>query len=167
MFTNTAPRIYQDSEVFQGIHFYPDKAALDLDQKIESLRNFLDPALTDSRGLTFIATEILGLTTWFWADWWSEEWKRKTIQNYRKLVTERGNKSLLPWLFQLYSLTVTISNSQGWLLGVSVFPMQFSTPWNDLRLVLPVNYSVGTPERRMVLMIVDYFVPDIVTVAYA
>lgn len=166
MFSKTAPRVYRDDPIFQAIHAYPDIAADKLDKKLEALRNFLDAELTTEAGLQFIAVEILNLKDWFWDESWTTDWKRKTIANYPILVRKRGNKSLLPWMFSLYGLTVQVTSSQGWILDSSVFPMSFTTPWNDYHLVLPTNYLIGTPERNMIELIVKWFVPDIIEVSY-
>jgi hypothetical protein len=164
MFSQHLPKIYQQNDGAKWLHQTADTIGVDIDKQVEALRDFLDPAMTTERGLNFIATEILDLKAWFWSDSWSIEWKRKTIQNYPKLIKERGNRGLLPWLFNLYGLEVTIQTG-GWVLGVTVFPIQFGTNWDQLSLKIPSYYLPSSVQYQMIELIKKYFIPDLIRVS--
>jgi hypothetical protein len=164
-FRDALPRVYKENKGASYLFGAADTVALSLTDKVNSLVKFLDPALTTDAGLNFIAREILDLRSWFWSDSWKTEWKRKTIQNYSKLIQERGNKSLISWLFTLYGLNVRTKQT-GWILDVSPFPVTFGVAWDQLIIVIPPSYVSNTPEYKLVQDIVKWFIPDLITVTF-
>jgi hypothetical protein len=162
-FRETLPRIYQKDPGMGSLVDTADTIAEGLYGKVNALRDFLNPDLTTAAGLDFIAREILDLKTWFWQDNWLEPWKRATLKNYPRLVVERGNKTLIPWLFNLYNLNVTIREG-GWILDTTVFPILLGANWDDLILYIPQTYTKSTPEYQMIQAIIKWFIPDLVTV---
>jgi P2-related tail formation protein len=162
-FTDHLPSVYKNNPGSQYLFGTADTLAASLYAKANSLRSFLDPAITPDNGLNFIARDILDLRSWFWSDDWRTDWKRKTIQNYPKLIKERGNKSLLSYLFTLYGLDARVKET-GWVLNSSTFPIALGNNWDQVTIKISETYIASTPEYQMVQAIVKWFIPDLITV---
>lgn len=163
-FFDSLPGVYKNNLGGASLANTADSLSLELIQTLKTFAAFLDPESTSTISLDFIADTILDLSSWFWSYGWSDAWKRQTIQNYPKLVKERGNKSLIPYLFNLYGLNVQFLGT-GWVLNASVFPVTLSTNWDQLVLKIPINYTTATPEYKMIQMIIKWFIPDLISVS--
>ena len=160
------PTAYQQSVPLQHIYTYLDEYCTYLDLSLSQfISDYLTIATATTDGLDFQA-QLNGLLDFFWSKSWNVEIKRTLIMNYRKILTERGNRDLVSWLFTVFSLNATLSISGGWIIGVTVFTQTFSGSVFNYQLKISQTYLSGTPERTILDLIVREFVPDFITLTY-
>lgn len=158
------PQAYQNNEVVQWVFQYLDVAVNAFE--IESNQFVLDYLMIDSatsEGLDFIAG-LNGVTALFWSKSWTVAQKRMLLNNYAKIISERGNRDLVQWLLNVFEYDALLYQDSGWILDQTAFNVTFSGDIFDYKLRIAAKYSLGTPERTTINKIVDTFIPAFVNV---
>lgn len=103
-----------------------------------------------------------------WGAYWDSSWeilvKRILLINTDYIWRNRGNKIILPYLFNIFKLTVKFEPSNGFILSVSTLPeLLLSDPFS-YRVVIPQAYYVGSPQYILINRLIKQFLPCWVTV---
>jgi hypothetical protein len=134
-------------------------------EKIESLKtrlgnyyaDYINPATCDPLFLDAIA-ESCG-----WGEVWDSSWsiaqKRQLLINTNFLWENRGNKSVLYFLFETFSLDAKLEPQSGFILNVTTFPGFLNADPFSYIVRVPATYSEGTPELRLVKRLIRDFMP--------
>lgn len=158
------PQYYQTLPVIKWLWEYLESFELSIIATVNNiLIEYLSIDLGTSRGLDFIASKN-GLDAIFWDRNWTVNEKRMLLQNYRKILTEMGNKDFINWLFGVFQLNSKLTTSTGWKLDVSQFPITFGGSIFDYTIKVDPSYAIGTQQRALIEKIIDTFVPDFITV---
>jgi hypothetical protein len=162
------PIAYQNNPVTKWLWAYLVDFDTKLSIKLEQLLiDYLDIDNATTNGLDFIAN-INGLDKLFWDTKWTVAQKRMLLKNYRKIVTEMGNKDFINWLFTVFGLNAKLTEIGGWILGVSTFPMTLGGSVFNFTIKIDPSYVAGTQQRELIERIKNTFVIEFtdVTITY-
>lgn len=94
-----------------------------------------------------------------WDSSWEEEVKRELIKNSDYIWRNRGNREILPYLFEIFGLEATLVPQTGIILGVSTIPDFFlSDPFSYI-IEYNRNYTNNSPQYKIIVRLVRDFLP--------
>jgi hypothetical protein len=98
-----------------------------------------------------------------WGDLWDASWqvdvKRSLLANTDYIWRNRGNKKILPFLFQLFNLNASLVPSSGFILGVTRLNNPLGSDPFSWIIQVPPSYAPNTSDRSLVEKLAKNFLP--------
>lgn len=160
--TQTLPLVYQqDAEQLEIADALTQGIAEKYSYWIDIIANyetkFLDPETAEEEWLDTLSR----WSGWgnYWDSSWSVEIKRKLLKNTDFIWRNRGNKELLPLLFNIFNLNAQLIPQSGIILGVSTLPGTFTNDPFSYQISVPSNYIPGSYEYILIQRLLKQFTP--------
>ncbi|NEP54464.1 MAG: hypothetical protein F6K65_38995 [Moorea sp. SIO3C2] len=104
------------------------------------------------------------LAAWLgWGKIWDSSWpayaKRELLINTSYIWANRGNRELLIYLFKVFDLNVTFTQSSGWIVETSPIPVNLLVEPFSYELKVNPEYLPDSKELRLIKFLIKHFVP--------
>ncbi|NEO43198.1 MAG: hypothetical protein F6K55_03370 [Moorea sp. SIO4A3] len=121
-------------------------------------QRYLNPKTCNPDWLDYLAVSL------GWSGIWDANWpisaKRELLANTTYIWANRGTRSLLLYLFDVFGLDARFTASQGWIVGdPERSKVPISLLLDPFAYTLIINHLKDSKEYRLVKFLVSVFVP--------
>ncbi len=95
----------------------------------------------------------------FWDSSWSDKIKRKLLTNSDFIWRNRGNRLILPFLFDIFELDARLEPETGFTLSSDLVPEFFTNEPFAYRITYNSNYTTSSKDYQLILNLSNFFLP--------